>query len=575
MAMGLALVLGLLLLLFFFFFSSRMISHILTEDMDQMASLLGNDLNREMHSRVEQANQIAQDNALHVLLRLDLPAQARRFLSQRLQDGPFSGFWLLRPDGSLLAAARKEDADEPAPMGLTGPDRRLLVLTGRLHLALRGPVHSADGVRGHLVAVVEYPSQALLRGISVERTIGLAFWDEERIVAASPWLADSGLMSELRLQHEEITVDQGSYLVRTFSQGILPRTELPMQAQLLRNKHEAEGRLRQLLSVFIASWFLMLFIFLAFGRYLNKKLVNPVLDLANMAQHVGRHKSLPDRFCHFDPSAPRDEINDLYRAFYEMVNNLNKARLDAEAADKAKSNFLSMVSHELRTPLTSVLGFAKIIRRKLNAKVAPDIDSRAQKAGKALEQINVNLDIIVAEGERLTDLINDVLDLAKLESGRMEWKMDVLDPQALINQSVAATSPLFQQKGLPCVVELQPGLPHILGDKDRLMQVLVNLLSNAVKFTDHGHVLCSATVREGWLVTSVADTGIGIPEHEQTLIFERFQQVGETLTDKPKGTGLGLSICKQIIEHHKGHIWCESEPGKGSRFHFSLPLSSP
>ncbi len=572
MAMGLALVLGLMLLLFFFFFSSRMISKILTEDMTQMAALLGNDLSREMHSRAEQVNQIAQDNALHVLLHLDLTSQARRFLTQRLQDGTFRGFWLLRPDGSLLATTNGQDDEAPSPMELEGPDKTFLVLDARLVLAVRCPVASTEGVKGYLVAVIDYPSQALLQGISLDRTIGLALWNEDRIVAASPWLVDSTLMEKLRLEDTEVADNQGSYLVCTFSKGILPQTSLPVQIQLLRNKFEAEGRLRQLLSVFIASWFLMLFIFLVFGRHLNQKLVNPILKLARMAYHVSNHKTLPDRFCHFDPATPRDEINDLYRSFYEMFTNLNKARLDAEAADTAKSNFLSMVSHELRTPLTSVMGFAKIIRRKLNTNVAPAVLDPADKARKALDQINVNLEIIVAESERLTELINDVLDLAKLESGRMEWAMDVLDMREVINRAVTATSVLFQQKGLPCVVEMQPDLPLVVGDRDRLVQVMVNLLSNAVKFTEQGRVLCSAARQNNHLVVSVADTGIGIPTRDQALIFERFRQIGETLTGKPKGTGLGLSICKQIVEYHNGTIWFESEPGKGSHFHFSLPL---
>jgi len=139
---------------------------------------------------------------------------------------------------------------------------------------------------------------------------------------------------------------------------------------------------------------------------------------------------------------------------------------------------------------------------------------------------------------------------------------------------VSATSSLVEAKKLTLVQNIEPGLPEITGDRDRLIQVVINLLSNAIKFTDSGSVTCFACRRDDDLVVSVADSGIGIAPADQPKVFEKFKQVGDTLTDKPKGTGLGLPICKEIVEHHGGRIWVESEPGKGSTFSFTLPVKT-
>jgi CheY-like chemotaxis protein len=169
-------------------------------------------------------------------------------------------------------------------------------------------------------------------------------------------------------------------------------------------------------------------------------------------------------------------------------------------------------------------------------------------------------------------MINDVLDLAKIESGNVEWKMQPLGMAEVVERAASATSALFAQKGLPLVVEAPGDLPLVLGDQDRLIQVLINLLSNAVKFTDQGRVTCRVAQRDGELLVSVIDTGMGIAPADHATVFEQFKQVGDTLTDKPHGTGLGLPICKQIVERHGGRLWLESELGQGSAFHFTLPL---
>ncbi|MDP8981107.1 MAG: GAF domain-containing protein [Acidobacteriota bacterium] len=257
-----------------------------------------------------------------------------------------------------------------------------------------------------------------------------------------------------------------------------------------------------------------------------------------------------------------------------LFDEARQARAAAEEADAAKSSFLSTVSHELRTPLTSVLGFAKIIRRRLEERLFPLVPNGDKKTEQTKRQVIDNLNVVVSEGERLTKLIDDVLDLAKIEAGKFSWNLESLSVQDVIERAVAATASLFEAKKLALLQRVESGLPEVTGDRDRLIQVVINLISNAVKFTDSGSITCSAALRDGELVVSVADSGVGISAADQPKVFEKFKQVGDTLTDKPKGTGLGLPICKEIVEYHGGRIWVESEPGKGSTFSFTLPLKA-
>ncbi|MGF2039698.1 MAG: response regulator [Nostoc sp. CmiVER01] len=242
--------------------------------------------------------------------------------------------------------------------------------------------------------------------------------------------------------------------------------------------------------------------------------------------------------------------------------------------DQMKTDFISTVSHELRTPLTSVLGFASIIKEKLETDVFPILPTEDRKLQKTIKRVGDNLNIIVSEAERLTSLINDVLDIAKMEAGKVEWQMQPLDPSELLDWATNSTAGLFETHGLQLVCEIEPGLPQILGDRNRLLQVLINLISNAVKFTEFGSVICRVKQENEGVCISVIDTGVGITPEDQPKVFEKFRQVGDTLTDKPKGTGLGLPICKQIVDHHGGRIWVESEPGKGSIFSFLIPTSA-
>ncbi len=249
-----------------------------------------------------------------------------------------------------------------------------------------------------------------------------------------------------------------------------------------------------------------------------------------------------------------------------------------------KNNFVSSVSHELRTPLTSILGFAKLTRRTFD-QMLRSLPLIGEVAGRLAERMERNLDILIQESERLTNLINDVLDLAAIDSGKLEWNDTMCEPRLLIEESVKVFQPQVEKKGLQLFVELEADLPLIKADPVRIRQVLDNLLSNAVKFTNSGWIKISArTLRPGekvdaWItppsggvLIQVQDTGPGVPLESQLYIFERFWQGGDYIHDKPKGTGLGLALSRDIVTHYHGYIGVRSgEAGNGAEFYFALP----
>ena len=245
---------------------------------------------------------------------------------------------------------------------------------------------------------------------------------------------------------------------------------------------------------------------------------------------------------------------------------LEKASAELKAAnerlkelDKLKNQFISTVTHELRTPLTSVRALAEILHHN------PDLDPEQQKNFSR---------IIINESERLSRLINDVLDFQKIESGKIEWQISKLDLLEIIEDSVVATNQLILDKNIRLDLNLPDHAPLITGDRDRLMQVMLNLISNAVKFcsADQGVISIGMTIENDHIGVRVSDNGMGIRPQDQKVIFKEFHQIRDASLGRPMGTGLGLSITKRIIEFHKGRIWVESDPGQGSTFFFTLPL---
>ncbi len=253
---------------------------------------------------------------------------------------------------------------------------------------------------------------------------------------------------------------------------------------------------------------------------------------------------------------------------------LRRANIRLQEHDNMKTEFLSIVSHELRTPLSLVLGFTKIISKRLRNVICPHVNTENSKVKESLAKIQKDFDTIEQEGRRLTVLIDDLLDITKIEAGKVEWDMKPVSVAEVVVQAIALAISTFEQKGLELIKDFEEELPRVLADKDRLKQVVMNLISNALKFTDKGTITCSVRRNQcSEIVVSVIDTGISIEDADRIRIFEKFKQVEDVLAKRPKGTGLGLSICKQIIEHHKGRIWVDSEPGKGSDFSFSLPYT--
>ncbi|MBO6726075.1 MAG: PAS-domain containing protein [Rhizobiaceae bacterium] len=262
-------------------------------------------------------------------------------------------------------------------------------------------------------------------------------------------------------------------------------------------------------------------------------------------------------------------------ATYSDITALHERQVRLEEMDRLKSQFLSSVSHELRTPLTSVRGFAKLILKDFERHFLPMAQPDVKLLARA-DRIRENIGIVESEGERLTRLINEVLDLSKIESGIMQWHDTLFPIRTLLGTAFKAASGQFSEKpDLRPVLELPEELPQIRADYDRIFQVVVNLINNAAKFTPVGEVRLSAREAGDWIEIAVSDTGPGIPPEDAEKVFDRFHQVmtPDTLADKPTGTGLGLSICKQIVEHYGGRIWASSRTGQGALFTFRLPLA--
>jgi signal transduction histidine kinase len=235
-----------------------------------------------------------------------------------------------------------------------------------------------------------------------------------------------------------------------------------------------------------------------------------------------------------------------------------KSRQLAEASQH-KSQFLANMSHELRTPLNAILGYTELL-----------ID---EVYGKTPEKIQDVLQRIDSNGRHLLGLINDVLDLSKIEAGQLILALGDYSLKNVVHTVFSAVEPLAKEKRIAFNVEVPPDLPPGYGDERRLTQVVLNLVGNAIKFTDAGEVVIKAAKANGSFKVTVRDSGPGISEADRAKLFQEFQQADNSITKKKGGTGLGLAISRRIIEMHGGRIWVESSPGNGSTFAFTLPVT--
>jgi signal transduction histidine kinase len=241
-----------------------------------------------------------------------------------------------------------------------------------------------------------------------------------------------------------------------------------------------------------------------------------------------------------------------------LLEEIQEKSRQVEEASKHKSQFLANMSHELRTPLNAILGYTELVLDGIYGD-APE------KMRNVLERIQTN-------GKHLLGLINDVLDLSKIEAGQLVLTLNDYSIKDMMQGVYVAVEPLAGNKKLNFKLEVPPDLPAARGDERRLSQVLLNLVGNAIKFTDTGGVAMKASAANGSYTVAVADTGPGIAEADQAKIFEEFQQSDSTHTKAKGGTGLGLAIAKRIVEMHGGRLWVESALGSGSTFFFTVPL---
>ena len=293
---------------------------------------------------------------------------------------------------------------------------------------------------------------------------------------------------------------------------------------------------------------------LLLGLILSWSLIGPLRRTeARLAEIAGgdfsRHVSVPNR----------DELGSLAGNVNRMNDELRRLYSELESASRHKSEFLANMSHELRTPLNAIIGFSQVLRQRLFG----DVNAKQEEY----------LDDILSSGNHLLSLINDVLDLSKVEAGQVELQPTTFSLREALERGVVMVHERATRNTVGLTIQLDSSVDLVHGDERRLRQVVFNLLSNAVKFTPAGGSIAVTAARQnGEIHVSVEDTGPGIAPHDQQRIFEEFQQT-EVGGEQGEGTGLGLALSKRLVELHGGRIWVESEPGHGSRFTFTLPSS--
>jgi signal transduction histidine kinase len=305
----------------------------------------------------------------------------------------------------------------------------------------------------------------------------------------------------------------------------------------------------------------------ALSILLARRLVRPIKRLQVAAEAIGA--GAYDERIDLDR---KDELGALATAFNQMAERVQELitglerrvaeRTQAlEVASKHKSDFLANMSHELRTPLNAIVGFSQVLKQKL--------------FGEVNDKQDEYLDDILSSADHLLALINDILDLSKVEAGQVELEVGLFSLREALERGLVMVRERATKNGVRLELALDPSVDLVEGDERRIRQVVFNLLSNAVKFTPSGGRVDVSTAKEnGQVRIAVRDTGPGISPDDQARIFEEFQQARDTNGERPEGTGLGLALTRSLVELHGGRIWVESEPGEGSTFTFTLPVEA-
>jgi signal transduction histidine kinase len=349
--------------------------------------------------------------------------------------------------------------------------------------------------------------------------------------------------------------------------GLVDQVVIAEQSKMIGLRAEvaaATRRTQYLMGGFVASSIVLA---LLLGFVISWSFILPVREAHGFLTEVAKGNfaatiNVPNRD---EFGVLADRMNQMSRELHSLYENQRAAGQELERlnerlveASKAKSEFLANMSHELRTPMNAILGFLEMLLDDIYGEVPPDLRD-------PLMDIQVN-------GRHLLNLINDVLDLSKIEAGRMELALAEYSVQDVVETVGASLQSLASEKGLTFVAGVQPGIPLAVGDGRRITQCLMNLAGNALKFTKQGRVEIWVEQKQDLLHYRVSDTGIGIPQDQVEQVFGEFRQVDAAITREFGGTGLGLSITKKFVEMHGGQIWVESVLEKGSTFFFEIPL---
>jgi signal transduction histidine kinase len=328
------------------------------------------------------------------------------------------------------------------------------------------------------------------------------------------------------------------------------------EADMVARIDESQEDYRRSRLVLIGFALGSLLLALGLGYAMSLSLINPVKEMGRRFEEIAggdfsRRVQVPNR----------DELGALATRLDRMSDELGRVYRQLESANRHKSEFLANMSHELRTPLNAIIGFSEALQERLFGELN-------EKQAEYVADIH-------GSGRHLLSLINDILDLSKIEAGRMELEPSEFDLRGVLETAITLVRERAMRHGIALGLEVAPGVGTIRADERKVKQVLLNLLSNAVKFTpDGGSVRVGARMNGEAVEVSVADTGVGIAPEDQASVFEEFRQVGRDRARKAEGTGLGLTLVKKFVELHGGAIRLESAVGRGSTFIFTLPVSS-